>query len=368
MAVDLARIAGMPLVVRGPWTREARELAAARDVRDAFIRYFRKAIKFRNWTPWDDFPIEEIRELGDKLSEDTVIFLEASLGVEDYVGDYVEDGLNILNGQRARRQMQIAWGNEELKHAEAWEQVLLHSGRRTAEQLEAYREQVAAHTWRMRDEHPGLDTPLGVACYAMVQERATYYNYEETRKRIRTEYGLPEKLTELERQQGRQIGAAHAVKLVANDEIAHHGIFLEMVKIYMRYMPYDTLDTLLKVIKGFKMPALSLIPNASDLAAFMQRTLMHTPLKQVRFVQNPILDALGLQGRRALERAVQESKLLPAGLGPEHVVLGRTGEFVIANRPESTEPSDAAGEAGERTEQPEMAARVGEAVAGPAGD
>ena len=198
----------------------------------------------------------------------------------------------------------------------------------------------------MRDEHPGLDTPLGVACYAMVQERATYYNYEETRKRIRAEYGLPEKLTEVERQQGRQIGAAHAVKLVANDEIAHHGIFLEMVKIYLRYLPYDTLDTLLKVIKGFKMPALNLIPNASDLAAFMQRTLMHTPLKQVRFVQNPILDALGLQGRRALERAVQESKLLPAGLGPEHVVLGRTGEFVIATRPELAAPPAEAGEMG----------------------
>src|SRR3712207_2584733 len=105
------------------------------------------------------------------------------------------------------------------------------------------------------------------------------------------------------------------------------------------------------------MPALNLIPNASDLAAFMQRTLMHTPLKQVRFVQNPILDALGLQGRRALERAVQESKLLPAGLGPEHVVLGRTGEFIIANRPEAGETAETAAPAGTAT--------VDEAVASP---
>jgi len=31
----------------------------------------------------------------------------------------------------------------------------------------------------MRENHPGLDTPLGVVCYAMVRKRATYFNYDE---------------------------------------------------------------------------------------------------------------------------------------------------------------------------------------------
>src|SRR5436190_10652901 len=106
---------GMPLVVPGPWTREAREQAIRRETRDAFIGYFRKAIKTRNWTPWDDFPLDEMREFGDRLSEDTVTIIEAYLGVEDYVGDYVQDGLSILP-TRERRGLQIAWGNEELKH------------------------------------------------------------------------------------------------------------------------------------------------------------------------------------------------------------------------------------------------------------
>lgn len=324
----------MPLVVPGPWTREARERAAAAEVHEAFIRYFRKAMKVRNWTPWDDLPLGEMRALGDRLSDDTITIIQAYLGVEDFVGDYVEDGLNLLHNRRERRNLQLAWGMEELKHAEAWELVLLHSGRKTKEELEAYREEVLSHKWTMRENHPGLDTPLGVACYAMVQERATYFNYDEMRKRIRAEYGLPERPTEEERKRGSQIGAAGAFKIVANDEIAHHGIFLELVRTYIKYLPHDTLDTLLKVFNGFTMPALYLIPNASELAEAMQRTLLHTPLKQGRNVNNPILDSLGFQNKRALERAVQQAKMLPAGLGPEQVAISRTGEFVLSMQPD----------------------------------
>jgi acyl-[acyl-carrier-protein] desaturase len=182
----------------------------------------------------------------------------------------------------------------------------------------------------MREHHPGLDSALGVVCYAMVQERATYFNYEEMRKRIRREYGLPERPTDFERERGQQIGAAGAFKTVGNDEIAHHGIFLELVRLHLRHLPHDTLDMLLRVFNGFTMPALSLIPDASALAAAMERTRIHTPLKHARHVGNPILEALGLKNRRALERAVQEAKRLPSGLGPEHVTLGRDGEYVLS--------------------------------------
>ena len=335
-------VVGMPLVVTGPWTREARELAIAREAHEAFIRYFRKAMKVRNWLPWDDLPLGEMRERGHLLSEDTITIIQAYLGVEDYVGDYVEDGLRVINNSRERRNLQLSWGMEELKHAESWDLVLLHSGRRTEEQLRAYRDEVATHKWTMREHHPGLDNALGVICYAMVQERATYFNYEEMRKRIRHEYGLPERPTDFERERGQQIGAAGAFKTVGNDEIAHHGIFLEMVRIYLRYLPHETLDMLLTVFNGFTMPALSLIPDGSELAAAMERTLIHTPLKHARLVSNPILDALGLKNRRALERAVQSAKKLPPGLGPEHVILGRDGEYVLSMSADSAaEPATA---------------------------
>ncbi len=333
-ADSVGGVLGKPQIHPGPWTRQAKEAAIRRETRGAFQAYFRKSVKTRNWTPWDDLPLAEMRERGELLSEDTVTLIESFLGVEDYVGDYVEDSMVIVGKIRERRNIQLQWGAEELKHAESWELVLLHSGRRTEEQLDAYRDKVAEHKWRMKDNHPGLDTPLGVAVYAMVQERATYFNYDELRKRIRLEYGLSEVNTPEERARGKQIGAAGAFKIVANDEIAHHAIFLQMFDIYKRYLPYEAFDTLFQVLSSFNMPALYLIPNESEMREALYRTKLYTPLKHGRYVANPILDSLGLENKRALERAVQEAKLLPGGLGPEHVKVGRNGEFVVSMTPQ----------------------------------
>lgn len=337
MAVEEGRMPGVapehPHIISGPWTREARERAIAEEVRLAYIDYFRKAVKQRNWFPWDDLPLAEMRERGHLLSEDTITLIESFLGIEDFVGDYVADAINIVGKIRARRNISLVWGMEEAKHAESWELVLLHSGVRTQKQIDEYRDKVNAHTWTMGEDHPGLDTPLGVAVYAMIQERATFFNYDELRKRIRVEYGLPEQATPEERARGKQIGAAGAFKIVSTDEIAHHAMFLRIVDIYKKYLPHEALDMLFRVFNGFNMPALYLIPNESEMKAALERTRLYTPLKHGRSVANPILDSLGLDNKRALERAAQQAKLLPAGLGPEHVALGRSGEFVVSMQP-----------------------------------
>jgi acyl-[acyl-carrier-protein] desaturase len=323
-----------PMLLSGPWTREARERAIAEEVHVAYIDYFRKAVKTRNWFPWDDLPLAEMRERGHLLSPETITLIESFLGIEDFVGDYVADAINIVGKIRARRNISLVWGMEEAKHAESWELVLLHSGVRTQEQIDEYRDSVNAHTWTMGENHPGFDTPLGVAVYAMVQERATFFNYDELRKRIRAEYGLPEQATPEERKRGKQYGAAAAFKIVSNDEIAHHAMFLRIVDIHKKYLPEETLDMVFRVLNGFNMPALYLIPNESEMKAALEKTRLYTPLKHGRSVANPILDLLGLNNKRALERAVQQSKLLPKGLGPEHVSLSRSGEFVVSMAPE----------------------------------
>lgn len=336
MAVADISAIGHPNVIPGPWTRAAREEAIAREVREAYIDYFRKAVKVRNWLPWDDLPLDEMPERGHLLSAETITLIESFLGIEDYVGDYVENAINIVHGDRTRRNIQLVWGMEEAKHAEAWQLVLLHSGVRTEKQLAEYHERVSAHRWTMGENHPGFDTPLGVSVYAMVQERATFFNYDELRKRIRLEYGLPEQSTPEERKRGKQIGAAGAFKTVSTDEIAHHAMFLRIVDIHKKYLPEETLDMVFRVLNGFNMPALYLIPNESEMKAALEKTRLYTPLKHGRWVANPILDALGFDNKRALERAVQNAKLLPAGLGPEHVAVGRAGEFVISMTPGTT--------------------------------
>jgi acyl-[acyl-carrier-protein] desaturase len=235
---------------------------------------------------------------------------------------------------RTRRNLQLQWGAEEMKHGVAWEQVLLHSGVRTEEQLKAYCDQVAATRWTTRN-HKGLDEPLGVSIYAMMQERATYYNYEQVRHRIREEYGLPERLTSEERQRGKEVGAAEAFRIVAVDEIAHHAIFLKIVQIHLRYFPEKTLDKMDEVFSGFNMPSLRLIPNRRQFIRSVMRTNLHNADKHLNEIHNPVLRAVGLENNEALERAVQEAKLLPQGLGPEHVALGKNGHFVISTSPDS---------------------------------
>jgi acyl-[acyl-carrier-protein] desaturase len=320
---------GTPTIIPGPWTREARQKAVDQETLDAFIEYFGRAMEYRRWSPWHDLPLKEMQENGHKLSEETIQLVEGFLGVEEYVGDYVLNGLEVFRNNRTRRNLQLQWGAEEMKHGVAWEQVLLHSGARTEEQLKEYCAKVAEHRWSHLN-HKGMDKPLGVNIYAMVQERATYFNYEQVRLRIRQEYGLPERITPEEKLRGKEVGAAEAFRVVSVDEIAHHAIFLKIVQIYLRYFPEETLETMEEVFSGFNMPALRLIPNRRQFIRAVSKTKLHTAENHREFVHNPVLKAIGLEDDAAFNRAVQEAKLLPHGLGPEHVSMGKNGHFVIS--------------------------------------
>jgi hypothetical protein len=50
----------LPEIVKGPWTQAARQRALARDVQAHYIKYFGRAMKFRNWSPWHHLPLEEM--------------------------------------------------------------------------------------------------------------------------------------------------------------------------------------------------------------------------------------------------------------------------------------------------------------------
>jgi acyl-[acyl-carrier-protein] desaturase len=271
-----------------------------------------------------------MRELGRRLSSETIDMVEGYLGVEEYVGDYVINSLEMFRDHRTRRNMQLQWGAEEAKHGLAWELVLKHSLARTDEQLEAYLGQVRQHCWSLKD-HPGTDTPLGVSAYAMVQERATYYNYQAMRTRIRQEYGLPLSLTPEEKKRGYEVGASEAFRIVGHDEIAHHGIFLKVVKSYIKYFPSMTFEVLTMVFQGFKMPALDIMPKRRQFFRAARRTDFYSTPEHHRLkIHNPVLKALGLEDNAAFEKAVQLARKLPDNLGPDTVKLSYTGEWVVA--------------------------------------
>ena len=318
----------LPEIVKGPWTREAKQRALDRELLEHYIEYFGKAVQTRNWSPWHNFPLEEMRLLGHRLSEETIHLIEGFLGVEEYVGDYVTGVLEFFRDNRIRRNLQLQWGAEETKHGIAWELVLQHSLARTEEQLKAYLDKLKNFRWSP-EQHPGADTPLGVSAYAMVQERATYFNYQEMRARIREEYGLPLNPNAEEQGRGYEAGASEAFRIVGIDEISHHGIFLKIIQAYIKYFPSMTFETLTKVFGGFVMPSLLGIPNSRHFLRAVNRTNFYsTPLHREK-VHNPVLKALGLEDHEAFERAVQFARKLPENLGPDSVRLSRLGEWVV---------------------------------------
>jgi acyl-[acyl-carrier-protein] desaturase len=318
----------LPEIIKGPWTREARQMALDREVLEHYIEYFGRAMQFRNWSPWHNFPLDEMRQWGQKLSQETFHLIDGFLGVEEYVGDYVMEGLEMFRDNRTRRNMQLQWGAEEAKHGLSWELVLKHSLGRTEEQLKTYLNKVREYRWSVK-QHPGADSPLGVTAYAMVQERATFFNYQEMRARIREEYGVPTNPTPEEQSRGCEVGASEAFRVVALDEIAHHTIFLKIVQSHVKYFPSMTFEVLSSVFKGFDMPSFRFIPNARRFILTLGRTGFNTVAMYREKVHNPVLKSLGLENHEAFDKAVQLARKLPENLGPDIVTLSRTGEWVM---------------------------------------
>ena len=316
-------------IVKNPWTPTAKQQALEREVLGHYIEYFSRAMKTRNWSPWHDFPLKEMRQFGERLSKETVNLLEGFLGVEEYVADYVMAGLELFRHNRTRRNMQLQWGAEEARHGVAWEIVLRHSGVRTEAEIQTYLNKVQATRWKV-EQHPGLDTPLGSTVYSMVQERATYFNYQEMRARVREEYGLPVAPTLQEKKRGAETGASEALRVVGQDEITHHGLFLKIVQSHIKYFPSLAFETLNTVFRGFEMPALRFIPNAYSYLRAVLRTKLYSGEIHRQKVHNPVLKALGLEGNDAFEKAVQSARRLPDDLGPDGITLSRTGEWIIA--------------------------------------
>jgi len=165
----------------------------------------------------------------------------------------------------------------------------------------------------------------------MVQERATFFNYQEVRARIREEYGLPLAPTPVEQRRGYEVGASEAFRIVGLDEVAHHGLFLQIVQSALKYLPSLTCDVLTKVFAGFEMPALRFIPNSRAFLRAVKRTGLYSGDIHKEKVHNPLLKSLGLDGDQAFEKAVQLARKLPDYLSPDSTKLSRTGEWVIAS-------------------------------------
>ncbi len=148
------------------------------------------------------------------------------------------------------------------------------------------------------------DTPRRMMIYQMVQERATYLNYHNLAARADRESDL---------------ALATALRIVAVDEIAHHGFFYKGVQLYLKYDTANTLDDIGHVLKSFSMPARNFLYNWNEFEEVVAKAGIYGPREHIKDVQNPILNALGYQNRRDIERAALRMRIAPDGIGPRDI-------------------------------------------------
>jgi acyl-[acyl-carrier-protein] desaturase len=261
-----------------------------------YLAYFRKAEDTRRWKLHRDIPWHLTNP---DIDDDIAIIVEGFFAVESYLPDYVIEAMQMVRRSRGRAWFQANWGYEESKHAMAWETWLTTSGKRTPAQMEEYAEYLAQKQWSLP-----YDTPRRMIIYQMIQERATYLNYHNLAARARRD--------------GDE-ALATALRIVAVDEIAHHGFFYKGVQLFLKYDPADTIDDLLHVLRTFGMPAKDFLFNLPEFEEAVYRAGIYGPREYIRDVQNPILNTLGYDNRRELERAALRLRIAPDSIGPQDI-------------------------------------------------
>jgi acyl-[acyl-carrier-protein] desaturase len=261
-----------------------------------YLAYFRKAEDTRRWKLHKDIPWHLANP---NIDDDVAIIVEGFFAVESYLPDYVTEAMQMVRRSRGRAWFQANWGYEESKHAMAWETWLTTSGKRTPAQMEEYAAYLSEKQWSLP-----YDTPRRMIIYQMIQERATYLNYHNLAARA-------------ERDNDQAL--ATALRIVAVDEIAHHGFFYKGVQLYLKYDTAATLDDILHILKTFGMPAKDFLYNVSEFEEAVYKAGIYGPREYIKDVQNPILSALGYNSRRELERAALRLRIAPDGIGPQDI-------------------------------------------------
>jgi acyl-[acyl-carrier-protein] desaturase len=206
-----------------------------------FRDYFDRAEKKRRWSIRDDVPWGQCNR---SLAPAVADVVETFCAVELYLPDYLSKLIPQVRANHGRAWMLANWGYEECKHSLVLEDWLLHSGRRSDEQIADLHATVFAREW-----HLPYDNARGMLCYTMFQELATRVHYVRLGDVVRRAGGCPA----LER----------ALTLVAIDEAAHADFFRKLVALYLEYDRPGTLEQIRRVVNTFKMPAVHMLADSA---------------------------------------------------------------------------------------------------------
>jgi len=255
-----------------------------------FREFFDLAERKRRWSIRDDIPWNQCSRALDPIVADVV---ETFCSVELYLPDYLSKLLTQVRAQRGRAWFLANWGYEESKHSMALGDWLLRSGMRTEEQMADLEARVFAQVW-----DPPYADALGMVCYTMLQEIATFLHYRNLRRVVREGGGDPALETVL--------------GLVGVDERAHYDFFRRVVGVYLEYDRPATLEMIRRVSNEFTMPVFHMLEGGVIHAARVRD--LHIFDEHIYFfeVLEPSLAGLGLT-KRDLKQRQSKRELVTTG-------------------------------------------------------
>lgn len=289
------------VVIQGPWSKEAKHIAAQRAMREYAGLFIDEAMNNPrlNWNPrLFDRTRQETKDRAHLLTERTKTTLINFVETELRVGDYTRAGLNAVDDGNARIILLTSWGLMESFHADltlngAQDSKVITERQRYQMEQEA---REVANRWNPDDHRIGGNKPLHYAAFGWGQERKTHDHYGDLRIMIRRDYGLPMSPTEMERKRGYEIGLCDPINGVNSQESFHHVSYGQIITINIRYRPEETLDALDDIFTNrFMMPMVGRLVQGNETA---------------RYLYSENLDGLDKDGNPLADFAVAKAALL----------------------------------------------------------
>ena len=293
----------MVYTTTGPWTIEGRYNAIQKAVSAIYERYFSNGPR---WVAKHLPERAQMREYGDRISAESREILLGDYGVESFIEDYAVLAIRASGDSRATRQIYTQWVSDETRHSKALWYCLTDSGLYSQRELDEYTYQCSQDVWTFERQTGHEATPERGAAYAIAQERQTKRNYQGMQKRIWEEYGSPRDAA------NRPLlpAIAGVCHTLAVDEGFHEGVFRQITRAYLRFWPDKALQAMWDVYERYRMPIVNL-PNAEAFIDAVLSTGLDSGRQVITEVLEPTYQAMGLESRAALRRAVKKSWDLP---------------------------------------------------------
>ncbi|CAN5196468.1 hypothetical protein BH11PAT4_BH11PAT4_8930 [soil metagenome] len=292
-------LSGFPVkgVPPGLLSRQEKYLLLERAILAYYHWYCERSQATRNWHPNTSVTWGEMRQ---DHSDEVITILRGFYAVEFYVPDYVSTLLKHIRQSRGRSHFHLRWGAEEAKHSDLWMNTLLFSGRYSLKELEDYSAELAANSYEL----PWEDAAM-MLTYTVFQERATQVNYLGLRK-----------IADGKSEVGTYAGAADPVlssacRFIATDEAAHYNFFLQLLKLHLYYFPAETVESIVKVIRHFTMPAGDIIPGYDHFSKVVSKAAVYGPRQHTKDVIRVVLDQLGIESVKDLEGGIKRLRVVP---------------------------------------------------------